>query len=220
MEKKIDAYKTIGEVAKIVGLIDKKKGTLSTHTIRFWEKKFSQIKPKILSGKRRYYSSKEIQLIKKYLDSDKAILGICLGSQLIASALGSKISLNSKKELGFQTVKKTSNGSEDLLFKNIDGKFLAFHWHHDIFSLPLNAKLLAYNRNTEFQAFKYGNKCYALLFHIEVTSEIITNIVNEFESDLISESIEKDFILNNLEKNLSEMHNTGIIILNEWASIV
>ncbi len=51
MEKESEAYKTIGEVAKIVGLINKKKGTLSTHTIRFWEKKFHQIKPKILSVK-------------------------------------------------------------------------------------------------------------------------------------------------------------------------
>ena len=49
MEKESEAYKTIGEVAKMVGLINKKKGTLSTHTIRFWEKEFRQIKPKILS---------------------------------------------------------------------------------------------------------------------------------------------------------------------------
>jgi DNA-binding transcriptional MerR regulator len=75
MEKKFEAYKTIGEVAKIVDLIDKKKGTLSTHTIRFWEKKFKQIKPKILSGKRRYYNNKEIRMIKliKYLLKEKGM---------------------------------------------------------------------------------------------------------------------------------------------------
>ena len=75
MEKKNEAYKTIGEVAKIVGLIDKKRGTLSTHTIRFWEKEFSQIKPKILSGKRRYYSNKEIRIIKliKFLLKEKGM---------------------------------------------------------------------------------------------------------------------------------------------------
>jgi len=75
MEKKLEAYKTIGEVAKIVGLVDKKRGTLSTHTIRFWEKEFSQIKPKILSGKRRYYSNKEIHIIKliKYLLKEKGM---------------------------------------------------------------------------------------------------------------------------------------------------
>ena len=75
MEKESEAYKTIGEVAKIVGLINKKKGTLSTHTIRFWEKEFRQIKPKILSGKRRYYNNKIIRVIKliKYLLKEKGM---------------------------------------------------------------------------------------------------------------------------------------------------
>ena len=75
MKKKPEAYKTIGEVAEIVGLVDKKRGTLSTHTIRFWEKEFSQIKPRILSGKRRYYNNKIIRIIKliKYLLKEKGM---------------------------------------------------------------------------------------------------------------------------------------------------
>ena len=56
IHKNSDAYKSIGEVAKILGLVNKKKGTLNTHTIRFWEKEFKQIKPKILNGNRRYYN--------------------------------------------------------------------------------------------------------------------------------------------------------------------
>lgn len=63
--KSDNAYKTIGEVAKILGLTDNKKGTLSTHTIRFWEKEFKQIKPKILSGNRRYFDNETIDLLKK-----------------------------------------------------------------------------------------------------------------------------------------------------------
>ena len=58
-------YKTIGEVAKILNLIDKKRGSLSTHTIRFWEKQFKQIKPKIFSGNRRYYDKNSINVLKK-----------------------------------------------------------------------------------------------------------------------------------------------------------
>ncbi len=58
-------YKTIGQVAKILNLIDKKKGTPSTHTIRFWEKEFKQIKPKIFTGKRRYYDEDSINILKK-----------------------------------------------------------------------------------------------------------------------------------------------------------
>ena len=63
--KSDNAYKTIGEVAKILGLTDNKKGTLSTHTIRFWEKEFKQIKPKILNGNRRYFDNETIDLLKK-----------------------------------------------------------------------------------------------------------------------------------------------------------
>ena len=63
--KKNSKYKTIGQVAKILNLIDKKKGTLSTHTIRFWEKEFKQIKPKIFTGQRRYYDEDSINILKK-----------------------------------------------------------------------------------------------------------------------------------------------------------
>ena len=75
MNKKRKAYKTIGEVAKYVGLINKKTGNLSTHTIRFWEKKFKQIKPKIFAGKRRYYDENTVIIIKKikYLLKEKGM---------------------------------------------------------------------------------------------------------------------------------------------------
>jgi DNA-binding transcriptional MerR regulator len=61
--KKINAYKTIGEVAKELDLVDKKNGQLQTHTIRYWETQFKQIKPHIGAGKRRYYSPETISLI-------------------------------------------------------------------------------------------------------------------------------------------------------------
>ena len=63
--KENSKYKTIGEVAKILNLINKKKGTLSSHTIRFWEKEFRQIKPKLFSGNRRYYDENSINVLKK-----------------------------------------------------------------------------------------------------------------------------------------------------------
>ena len=65
MNEKSKKYKTIGEVAKLLNLIDKKTGKLSTHTIRFWEKEFSQVKPHIFSGKRRYFDMNSIDILKK-----------------------------------------------------------------------------------------------------------------------------------------------------------
>ena len=73
--KNNNAYKSIGEVAKILNLVNKKKGTLNTHTIRFWEKEFKQIKPKILNGNRRYYNNETIEALKevKYLLKDQGM---------------------------------------------------------------------------------------------------------------------------------------------------
>ena len=70
-----DAYKSIGEVAQDLNLINAKTGKLNTHTIRFWEKEFKQIKPKIFAGKRRYYDQKSIKIIKKikYLLKEKGL---------------------------------------------------------------------------------------------------------------------------------------------------
>ena len=75
MDKSDSAYKTIGEVAKILQLKSKKKGLLPTHTIRFWETQFKQIKPKILNANRRYYDERTINLLKKikYLLKDKGM---------------------------------------------------------------------------------------------------------------------------------------------------
>ena len=65
MDKTNEAYKTIGEVVKLLKLKSKKNGTLPTHTIRFWEKQFKQIKPKILNSNRRYYDENNINILKK-----------------------------------------------------------------------------------------------------------------------------------------------------------
>ncbi len=90
VHKDTNAYKSIGEVAKILNLVNKKKGTLNTHTIRFWEKEFKQIKPKILNGNRRYYNNDTIEVLKKikYLLKDQGM-----------TIIGVKKVLNSDKSL-------------------------------------------------------------------------------------------------------------------------
>ena len=90
MNKLNSAYKSIGEVAKILDLIDKKNGRLNTHTIRFWEKKFKQIKPKLFNSNRRYYDQNSIDILKKikYLLKDQGM-----------TIEGVKKMLNKKKSL-------------------------------------------------------------------------------------------------------------------------
>ena len=75
INKNNQAYKTISEVAELLNLVNTKTGKVSTHTIRFWEKEFKQIKPKIFAGKRRYYDSETIEILKniKFLLKDKGM---------------------------------------------------------------------------------------------------------------------------------------------------
>ena len=91
IHKNDEAYKSIGEVAKILHLVNSKKGTLNTHTIRFWESEFKQIKPKILSGNRRYYNKETIEILKKvkYLLKEQ---GMTIKG--VKKVLNSNISLN------------------------------------------------------------------------------------------------------------------------------
>jgi len=99
IHKSNKAYKSIGEVAKILNLVNEKKGTLNTHTIRFWEKEFKQIKPNILNGNRRYYNNETIELLKKvkYLLKDQGM-----------TISGAKKVLNSNKSLKLDELKNNS----------------------------------------------------------------------------------------------------------------
>ena len=109
MIHKIDkTYKSIGEVAKILDLINKKKGTLNTHTIRFWEKEFKQIKPKILNGNRRYYNNETIEILRKvkYLLKDQGM-----------TINGVKKVLNSNKSLKLDVLPNNSINA-DYIIKN------------------------------------------------------------------------------------------------------
>jgi DNA-binding transcriptional MerR regulator len=99
IHKNDDAYKSIGQVAKILNLVNKKRGTLNTHTIRFWEKEFKQIKPKILNGNRRYYNNDTIEVLKKvkFLLKDQGL-----------TINGAKKFLNSEKSLKLDVLPNNS----------------------------------------------------------------------------------------------------------------
>ena len=103
-------YKSIGDVAKILNLFNEKTGKLNTHTIRFWEKEFKHIKPKILAGKRRYYDKKSIEFLKelKFLLKEKGF-----------TIKGVKKYLNNKNSL---LLDETSNNSINTRNKNIKDK--------------------------------------------------------------------------------------------------
>jgi len=117
----------------------------------------------------------ELGLIEKALALGKPVLGICLGSQLIAKALGARVSRNAELEIGWEAVTLTDAGAKDIVFKGIESPAMFFHWHGDTLDLPSGAEWLAYSKKCRHQAYRYGRRVYGIQFHPEITAEMIAD---------------------------------------------
>lgn len=121
----------------------------------------------------------EASVIEKAIASNLRVLGVCLGAQMVAHALGARVYAGARKEVGWYEVGISDEGMKDDCLKelSIDGRKAAqvFQWHGDTFDLPQGAVRLASSDLYQNQAFRFADNVYALQFHIEVTPQIVTN---------------------------------------------
>ena len=115
----------------------------------------------------------EIELIKEALELRIPILGICLGAQLLARALGAKVHRSSRPEIGWHDIHLDPTVSDDPLLGNFGQCEKVFQWHSDTFELPREAVHLASSDVCAHQAFRYGDNAYGFQFHLEVDSKLI-----------------------------------------------
>ena len=127
------------------------------------------------------YLQAEQQLIKDNVEKNNPVLGICLGSQLIAKTFGAKVYSGPKKEIGFYDDLKIANDSP--LFSGFKNPFTVFHWHGDTFDLPENAVRLASSEHYLNQAFQYKS-AVGLQFHLEVNEEMVNLWLDNTEEKL------------------------------------
>ncbi|MBM9520826.1 gamma-glutamyl-gamma-aminobutyrate hydrolase family protein [Desulforhopalus vacuolatus] len=125
----------------------------------------------------------EKNFIREVIDSGKPVLGICLGAQLIASAMGAEVYQNAEKEIGWYPIQGISTG-DDSSFR-FPSETPVFHWHGDTFSLPQGATLLARSPGCENQAFQINRSVLGLQFHLETTPESARDIVSNCKDELI-----------------------------------
>jgi GMP synthase-like glutamine amidotransferase len=127
----------------------------------------------------------EKEFIKKSILAGKAVLGICLGAQLIAGVLGVKVYKNSNKEIGWFPVRKNtkSEAKDTRLFPD---DFLAFHWHGDTFDIPEGATRIGESDACKNQGFIYEKRLMALQFHLDTTQSGIENLIKNCGNELIS----------------------------------
>jgi GMP synthase (glutamine-hydrolysing) len=115
----------------------------------------------------------ELSLIEQAVEARIPLLGICLGAQLIAKALGARVYRNPEEEIGWAPVYLTDAGQSDPLFRGIASPSDLFHWHGETFDMPAGARWLAYSDKCRHQAFSFGESVYGLQFHPEITPEMI-----------------------------------------------
>jgi len=131
----------------------------------------------------------EKEWIRRMIETGKPVLGICLGAQLIASALGSAVYRNKDKEIGWFSIEATENVLGDAVF-HFPKSFEVFHWHGETFELPKNALWLAKSEACAHQAFQIGRHVIGLQCHLEMTEHSIQTIVENCHDELV----EGDFI--------------------------
>ncbi|MET0446097.1 MAG: glutamine amidotransferase [Pseudorhodoplanes sp.] len=113
------------------------------------------------------FLTREIQLLERRLKQERPTLGICLGAQLMAKALGARVHAGSIKEIGWGKITLTEQGATTCLAPLAEDSAAVLHWHGDTFDLPNGAMRLASNTHYENQAFSFGRNALALQFHLE-----------------------------------------------------
>ena len=115
----------------------------------------------------------EVEIIREAVDRDMSVLGICLGAQLLAKALGGTVSRNAAREIGWHDVEMTEAGLSDPVLSTFAPRQEVFQWHEDGISLPPGVECLARSPASSVQAFRYGEHVYGLQFHLEANRPLI-----------------------------------------------
>lgn len=152
------------------------------------------------------YLKNEMNLIRECVEKDIPVLGICLGSQLIAKAFGARVYQGIKKEIGIYHDIEFDNQSKSSLFSGIKSPATVFHWHGDTFDLPQNALRLAHSKDYTNQALQIGS-AVGVQFHLEVDEKTIKLWLEKSKDELSQSSIDSNEIVRKIPESIHEIQN-------------
>jgi GMP synthase (glutamine-hydrolysing) len=149
----------------------------------------------VYEADRRPHLRAELALIERALAAGVPVIGICLGSQLLAEVLGGRVCASGRQEIGWHPITLAPEAASDPLLGGAPANIMALHWHGDVFALPPGARALASSAMTPLQAFSYGEAAHGLLFHLEVTAGQLTEMTAAFADELTDHGLSSADIL-------------------------
>ncbi|NEV61867.1 type 1 glutamine amidotransferase [Thiorhodococcus minor] len=163
----------------------------------------------------------EKAFIRETIAAGRKAVGVCLGSQLIAEALGARVSRNPQKEIGWLPITLTQAGRDSSVTGCLPERLEVFHWHGDTFELPAGAVHLARSAVCESQIFLYDNRVLALQCHLESTQQSVRDIVEMCADEIVpSTSIQTaERILAQTHADVSRMHEQLFGMLDRFAAL-
>ncbi len=162
----------------------------------------------------------EMDLLTRALAAERPILGICLGSQLLAAVLGARVAPGPQKEIGWFDVALQPAAREDALFRALPPRFKALHWHGDVFDLPPGATHLASSALTPCQAFAYGARARGLLFHLEAGPSQVEAMARAFPEDVDIAGASPEELVRDARSLEASTAALGETVFGAWASLV
>lgn len=159
----------------------------------------------------------EEAIIRQAVARDLPLLGVCLGAQLIAKALGAEVRRNPVKEIGWYEIELTSAAQDDPLFHALPSRETVFHWHGETFELPEGAELLASSEACRRQAFRIGSHAYGLQFHLEVTPSMIADWC---EQDANCGDVRELTLPIDPHRNASRLTELSNLVFSRWCELV
>ncbi|MES9971333.1 MAG: type 1 glutamine amidotransferase [Candidatus Thiodiazotropha sp.] len=164
----------------------------------------------------------ELQLIRKAIDQDLPVMGICFGAQLMSRALGGEITRGKGMEIGWHPVQTLTEADHDGWLEGIPEQFTAFHWHADTYTLPANSRQLMCSDCFDQQGFVMGDHI-GMQFHLEMTREMVENWIERYGSDLLLDSDcsqSAQVILSAIDQQIEALHRISDLIYGRWVERV
>jgi len=164
------------------------------------------------------YFREEMKLIRNTVKKEIPLLGICLGSQLIAKSFGAKVYPGSKKEIGIYHDIELDNLSKSRLFSGIKSPVTVFHWHGDTFELPTGSTRLAHSKDYQNQAFQIGS-AVGVQFHLEIDSKTVKLWLEKSKDELSKTPyIDPEDIIRKMPESIETIQNNMKIFYQNFKS--